>query len=477
MIENFEHKGMWFLPSNPERKVHGILKYDYKNNTSILELIGSFYDYSNTEKQEIIVGTTTDGVDVTLVDCYFSHSRGLPRKADEKFIDWAEDRLPTLKFRITTILKGHRILKKEEVLFQKIYTEIYNLEEWVGISGFKTDYDEVDDMHTIQYKAPNPIKVKINENIDLEIKFFTNDTPIAFGFNKELGIKQKTILSLHSKEYLELWELIYLIRKFTYFLSTSLQIPVRMQSMELYSDKFSKKLHNDYNYSKPIQGFQIITPELKFEKKKEHFSMLFCYNDIENDFEVIMQKWFDNYEKFESPFNLVLRQFYLSQYYLETLFVNVAQASESFHSRLEIVDDSPKTEQDEEFSKKLKTVIDSVPEELKKWVESKISKPAKHHSDTRLKYLLKQFSNAELDKMIGNHEQFIKDVINSRNYYTHYFRSMEKKAISGQELLSLYLRLRLLLICGFLIESGFNKVLLEKLIKEKTYFLFRNLLS
>ena len=65
----------------------------------------------------------------------------------------------------------------------------------------------------------------------------------------------------------------------------------------------------------------------------------------------------------------------------------------------------------------------------------------------------------------------------SRNYYTHYNREQEKGAAHGVNLIILYEKLRLLLLCCFLIESGFKKPLIEKLIKEKSYNVFRYLLN
>lgn len=474
MIEKFEHKGLWFLPSNVETKVHGILKYDYQNNISILELIGSFYEYVQHDKEEIILGITTDGEEITLVECYFKSSTGIPKDESYKLPNWKHDRLCTLNFTVKTILKGQHIGMLENVKFQQIYVKIFNLDEWVRISGLsKNNYEGV---KTITYKSPEPIKVNLDEEFDLEIKFIAN-SPTQLRFTNELTLRQGTILSFNSKNYTCLDDFVSLIRKFNNFLSTSLQNPVRIESIELYSDKFVRTFHNDFQDLQPIHAYTIINQNLKFEKIKHEWEMLFTYNDIKDNFEGIMRKWFSNYEKFEAPFNLVLSQYYVSQYYLESLFINVAQAAESFHRRLDLIDDYPKTQQDEEYNNKVRRIIENAPDDLKKWVSSRISNPPKHFYDTRLKYLLKEFSNSELNKMIVDHNKFVKDISISRNYYTHFNKDLEVQALSGSELIYLYLRLRLLLICGFLIESGFEKSMLEKLIKEKSYNMFRDLID
>lgn len=478
MIDKFEHKGLWFLPSNTERKIHGILKYDYQNNINVLELIGSFYDFASEKsgKENIILGITTDDVDITLVDCRFSSSSGIPRNDSSKFKNRRESALATLNFNVTSILKGEHIFKQENLKFQKGYAKIFNLDEWVGVSGFEEDFDYTESTKTILYKTLEPINVKINDDVDMEIKFVTNN-PIPSGFTKELTLSQYTILSFHSEKYFTLEEFMSLLRKFNRFLTTSLQNPVRIESIELYSDQFCKVIFEDYKDTKCINLYQIINSELKFEKRKQESEMLFTYDDIKNDFEKIIKKWFSNYEKFEASFNLVLSQFYISQYYLESLFINIANAAESFHARLDLKDDIPKTQQDREHNDKLERVIICAPEELQNWVKSKISIKPPYYFDTRLRYLLREFSNSELNNMIGDHETFINKIKNSRDYYTHYNSRGKTKAAEGQELIDLYLRLRLLIICGFLMETGFEKTLLEKLIKEKTYNMFRELIG
>lgn len=470
MIENFEHKGLWFLPSNPLKKVHGILKYNYENNINVLELIGSFYDYSEHNGEEIILGVTTNGDEITLAECQFTSSTGIPRNKLEKLPFNIKDRLPTLNFIVTYILKGQHILKKDDLTFQKVYVEIFNFDEWVGVSGLETDVDYENSTKTIHFKTPKPIHIKLNNDFEMQIKF-TSNHPMRFQFSKELKLSQRTILSFHSKKYNTIHEFTYLLRKFNNFLTASLQKPVRIQNMQLYCDKFTKTVGVNHKIEKAIEGYQIINPELKFEERTQDWEMFFSYNDIKIDFETIIQKWFANYEKFEEPFNLVFSQYYFSKYFIESLFINVAQAAESFHRRLELVDDIPKTEQDKSFNNKRNIILENTPEELKKWVKSQITKP-QHFYDTRLKYLLKEFSNSELDKMIGDHAEFVKYVTISRNYYTHYNRKQEKGAANGFNLIVLYEKLRLLLMCSFLIESGFNKPLIEKLLNEKAYNVF-----
>ena len=48
--------------------------------------------------------------------------------------------------------------------------------------------------------------------------------------------------------------------------------------------------------------------------------------------------------------------------------------------------------------------------------------------------LTEKYSNKILDKILGDKVQFVLNVKNSRNYYTHYSNDGEKKALKGGQL-------------------------------------------
>lgn len=468
MIGKLEYKGLWFLPHNEERKVPGILTFDPVNNLHALELIGSFCDISEHNAEEIILGITYRGDKITLHQCQFSSSTGIPRDGNDRRHIFREENQPcTLNFRVKYMLKGIHVSNIENLTFNSIYVSIYNLHEWVGISGISVDSEIPNVEEVITFTKPKPIIVVIDEYLELEIKFHSNFPQYGRAI-KEQTLKQYTTLGLHSKKKQTIEDLLYDVKKFQNFLSASTQSQTRIEAAEIYSDRH----RNKYDIRINIDLYTIISPNLKFDKPKEDWRMIFTYRDIEDKFQLIIGNWFRNYERFEAPFNLVFGQFYVSEYYLEIMFLNVAQAAESFHSKLKIVEDQERTTQDIEFKRKVDIVLSSVPEDLKNWVASKFSNPL--HFDTRIKYLINEFSNDHINKMIGDKDKFIKSIVKTRNYLTHYNSKDKKAACSGLELVLLMKRLRLLLIISFLVNSGMDKKLLEKLIKEKNYMMFRS---
>jgi hypothetical protein len=94
---------------------------------------------------------------------------------------------------------------------------------------------------------------------------------------------------------------------------------------------------------------------------------------------------------------------------------------------------------------------------------------------SRLTELTEKYSNNILDKILGDKNQFVLNVKNSRNYYTHYSKDGVKKALKGSELFYLSERLKILLVCSFLEEVGFDKNNLSTFLNDIKFRLFNPL--
>lgn len=71
MLDSFEYSGVWWLPKNPEKKIHGKLSYNSRTGT-ILRLDGAFnVNLANSDEgvfYEIILGDSY-GKKITLTKC------------------------------------------------------------------------------------------------------------------------------------------------------------------------------------------------------------------------------------------------------------------------------------------------------------------------------------------------------------------------------------------------------------------------
>ena len=70
--QKLEYKGYWWLPSDPDKRVAGVLTY-YPNEKIVLELLGCFGEYSlailtGNNQEDIVYGKTAENKEITLIN-------------------------------------------------------------------------------------------------------------------------------------------------------------------------------------------------------------------------------------------------------------------------------------------------------------------------------------------------------------------------------------------------------------------------
>jgi hypothetical protein len=201
--------------------------------------------------------------------------------------------------------------------------------------------------------------------------------------------------------------------------------------------------------------------------------MLFSYGHIKNEFQSTIKNWFKKYETLEPAFDLVFEQFYSNERFSTNTFLNLAKAAETFHARLYNHTKFPKTE----FKKMKEVILQLTPTEYHKRLNDQFNFGNNLNLYSRLIELCDKYSNSVLDKVIGEKEIFVKQVKNSRNYYTHYSDISKAKALEGQELYILTEKLKILLVSAFLLEVGFERTLLENLLENNKHRFFNHLIK
>ena len=476
MDKEIVFKGEWFLPNNINNKVKGILTFKPSVRYSTLEIFGSFYEYQDLYNIDLILGNTFDGAEITLYKCYVKNLRSVPRSAEYDFRKNNPKVQPSCIYELEYIFDGVHIANIDELLFQKISVEIFNLPEWVGIHGFGNynhDFANEEGLKIeCNYYEPKPIDFQITESLNGTFNFLSSTSSIS-RFQKECRISQITYLTLTSIKYLSLFEILDYIYKFQNFLVISLYTPISPISIELSSDRFFDNVTDG-------RGEHIELPKqinLYYSQRKKNndipktnFEMLFTYEDIKLQFPFVISKWFEKYELLKPTFNLIFYQFYLNEHVIDVLFLNLAQAAESFHYLLNI--ENNKTLPTKEFDRRKKIIKDSIlDKEIYDWVSKQLYN--KLTLDARLKALFSDYAIPPIVlKFIGDSDLFIKQFKSSRNYYTHFNPKEKDKALHGADLVELYKKLQLLLISVILIEVGFEERLLNNFFTYKSSSVF-----
>ena len=472
MKENIEYKGQWFLPSNRNNRLHGVLTYDRTNGSS-LELFGNFDGSTfipRLQNDTIILGLTSNSKEVTLYRCFVTKTGG------GTLVSGGETGVTSTIYTVNYVLEGAHIDSEDQMKFQKITSEIYNMDEWVGISGFipeKSAFESAKKHEiNVHYKIPEPIRFKINKDLDGQFNFLVNH-PGWSRFQKNINLEQRVEIIISSTSGFGLEELLKFLFGFQNFLVLALYSRTYPIAITLYGDNFTKVFDGEQPLRKKIKLYLSIANSSASTKSKFDLEMLFGYGHIREEFPEIISNWYEKYELLEPAFNLLFEQFYSSDRFSENTFLNLAQAAETFHART----DNHTKMQKGEYDKMKERIYATAPEEYRGWLKDQFNWGNSLNLQTRLTEMVSKYSNKVLDKIIGDKQLFVKQVKWSRNYYTHYSSGGEKNALKGQELFFLTEKLKILLVCAFLLEVGFSKEKLEKLLEQNKYRFFNHLVK
>jgi len=471
MTESFQIKGEWYLPANQETKLNGILTYHPQDGIE-LELFGGFASewlYLDQDYQEIILGITNKSKQVTLYGCNVVSSGGATVN-----LNGEQNGIPTVTYSINQLFIGMNCLSVEELVFDNISAEIFNLNDWLGISGFNIDLNPekfAKRQISVHYTLPENIDFQIDPNTKGSFGYSVNDFTMQ-RLQKNISITQRVQFIVKTSENHHVSKLLEYIIGFQNFLTMAMYKSPFPLKVLLRSDNFKVEYRDGATQHKVIELFFSSRNLRSDERLKSDFEMLFNYQIIESDFPNIIQNWFKKYEILAPAFDLVFEQFYSDGLFSVNTFLNLAQAAETFHARMHDHTKIPK----DQYKIMRENILSSTPKEYHPWLKDQFNFGNHLNLHLRLTELIEKYSNSALDKIIGDKEKFVLNVKYSRNYYTHYSSSSKKHALEGSELFYLSEKLKALLVCAFLIESGINSELLEKLVDRVKNKLFRHIL-
>jgi len=466
---DFKIIGEWFLPSK-EKRVYGELDFKVNGQTT-LELYGSFDSndiFPEFNDENIILGLSSKSKEITLYGCHMTKSGGAT------LVKNRESGKSKVSFLISYIFIGLHVNSPDELIFDTISSEIFNLAEWVGINGFideSPDFEKIKNREfKIEYKLPEPIKFKIDNEKEGKFDFIVNIPGLSV-FDKSKQIKQSTKLEIKYIKQVQFIEMIESVFKFQDFLILALYRNTKITSIQLFGENHKNSYSDGTVNRKKVDLFFSSSLSDTDDKEKSFREMIFSYHFIKDTFPIIIQKWYKKYELLEPAFKLVFEQFYNRNRFTENTFLNLAQAAETFHARLHNHTKIPR----DEYKIMKKDILSMVDNKYHIWLNNQFNFGNNLNLHTRLMEISEKYSNDIINKIIIDKEKFVKQVKHSRNYYTHYSKSSEKNALKGSELFYLSEKLKLLLVCSFLVEVGFKNDDLSKCLENVKWTLFNHL--
>jgi len=179
--------------------------------------------------------------------------------------------------------------------------------------------------------------------------------------------------------------------------------------------------------------------------------MLFWYGQIRDDAERIVNNWFDAYDEIDTALNLYFSTRTGAHKYLDSKFLALAQGLETYHRRTSI----EKLMDEDVFKEVTENLIKQCPEENREWLSGRLKYGNEVNLGRRIKSIIEPFK--ALFGTSRERNKLIRSIVDTRNYPTHYDKSLELVAIGGKDLWLLCLRMEAIFQLHLLQVLGFTK--------------------
>lgn len=426
MKDKLEFKGYFWIPENPEEQITGLLNFSQKKGVE-LELFGQFEIFDNASSNDsiIILGITSDGKRLTLLNCY------------ENANYFAIPGFRTSSISSIYLLLGEHFDSKDKICFKSMHIVYEDINHWLRISGFdRMQYDEDSKSTVIKYKKPENLTYDIDNNWQLDIDFsvwspMANSKPFeSAAINQIPEIILKPIQLRRFDEFQDCFETLNSFLSICYFTYP------KIKSKEFYLDD------NDGLNDKNIKVELFYKSGVKYSNYRKHDNrrrFLITYSDFNNEFQNVLVRWFYLKNKIGASINILTENFMNRNSSQEVRFLGFAQALENMHRRLT-------GDKKANLLKRLDSLVDNMPKEIKK-------------------------------ELLLNEIDFSKRLTMNRNHFTHLDDKHEAKAASLSELFMLSEKMKIILITNLLKELNLSEALIKKIILENGMWLFNHIIK
>ncbi len=442
--EEFKKSGYFWLPSALQKRIPGTLVITDGGNIE-LEVVGLFDEsmeglnraLSGKNELERIIGHIEKHGLVTLDNCFYKNtnisSGGIYKASiyvNKAFIGAAYD-------------------DKEIALFNNFRFSVECIDEWVGLSGIIVEYQYEKRTASIKYLPPEEVSLNLNNGMRLLITF--SWTLPSFPNIKEAKITQKTYFKLVSERERPLDEFILAAYKITTLLCFAIDETVCIDQVSATSEAIRQELGDGKTMPVPISLYYASLPFTKIEPKIVWHEMLFRFGEIRENAERIVNNWFDAYDVIDPALNLYFSTKTGAHKYLDGKFLALVQGLETYHRRTSnenLMDEATF----EELTEKL---IKQCPEKNQEWLSRRLQHGNEVSLGRRIKSIIEPFK-----EFLGTSEErtkLIKTIVDTRNYLTHYDKSLESVAASERGLWVLCLKIEAIFQLHLLQVLGFTQ--------------------
>lgn len=448
MAKEFEYKGLWWLPESKERTIPGTLRFNPEDGP-ILELIGSFHDIPELSAKpppEIVLGITSNGKKITLY--------GYQGKSDQ--ISWPGLTTTTMKPRVMFV--GYHFAKKEEISFDNLSINYLYLEDWYFTNPFSIKHD-LPKEYSMKYQYPKP-GIALLEDFKVTLESNLN---VSYRKRTDIQVKHSVFIKAASKEKRHFSDFLDFFYKIRNFISLGVKRPVYPLVIRGQTDKNIVVMGDGTKVCPQIEIYMKQTSREIQKKTITPFEMLYSFNNIEAQFETFLKNWIQIADNLKPVHDLYFGTLYNPRMYIEDKFINSTQALETYHRRKFPESYAIEPEKSDEIVKK---AVEVVPNEFREHFQQKLMYSHEHGLRTRLTDIIK-INDVIISSFIRTgreRKSFIQKVVVTRNFLTHYDKSLEQEAAKGEELYWITQKLKIIIEIILLREIGIEQETIKNVI-------------
>lgn len=453
MKVNLSATGTWKM-DNSDKEYYGDLYLNKDAGGIILYIripnngpIGSYLELPLNIP--FIKGSTMNGAKITLLDCV--------RIKTESRIG-SED---IFGYQANYLLDSVSFESIDDVRFSKMKISIPGIIEWGNISNYSMPkYDGKSDA-LIELDITEPVEIYSNQDYSLSY-FLAHSYPPFDLVQEEIILKQTPYLIIESGSLQTLEWFMDKAKQMKRLIEIAMAEPFGFDKMTVESPE----IYYEFDDGKRINRIiEVIHAYKDNNSKKDHnrnrlkHDFLFRLNELRN---ANFSKWQEISSVMEPIIELYIDSIYNEKLSISRHFLNMVQALETYHSR-RICNSLP------EFKKRVEELISIRPKDFRGEDRKYLLEGSYKHVTlrSRLADLLTAdytfiFYTGDIHRL-----EFPKVIADTRNYYTHYDKKLEDRALKDEDLIDSFHILRNILEFYLLKEFGFDEEFIHERIRER----------
>lgn len=425
--EEIQVEGNFWLPEAPERKVTGRLSV--KDNAEIrLEILGAFKDWAaeltGGYQLDRIVGEVEKYGHVTLDQCMYERKNRTGGIAK----GWIVAQF---------LFLGAAYNPGVAPVFNSCAFEVDGLDEWHGLTGLKVEMSLVEQTANIAYRRPDEIRLWTGPGMTLALRFGWQ--PPGVPVQVKAGITQTSYLYLRSEVAQPLDHFAAYAHKLTNLLTLAADQTVTIRDVRVTSAALKESGPGGREYERTIQVFfQALSFTETPAKIKKH-QMLFYLADLQRRSQEAIDAWLQAHRRLMPAMNLYFSAKAGVHEYLDSRFLALAQALETYHRRSSEETVFPPGE----YALLQWAVVDATSPDYQKFVKGRLGHGNEPSLSKRLEAMFGEFGD-----LFGSRkarESLVYTIVSTRNYFTHYDPKLENQVPDGAKLWRLCLMMEALL--------------------------------